>query len=80
MQKWRVLGLCYNCDEKFIPRHKCNVSQFFLLLDDLDPLDDAREDTVPTIEASNTIHFHFFSQALTGNNSSKNPQIHRDHS
>jgi len=71
MQERHALRLCYNCDEKFIPGHKCNTSHFSLLLDDLDPLDDPREDTVPTIEASNTIHFHLSSQGLIGNNSPK---------
>jgi len=41
-------------------------------LDDLEPLDDAKEDMAPTIEASNTIHFHLSSQALTRNTSPKN--------
>ncbi|KAA8546866.1 hypothetical protein F0562_003295 [Nyssa sinensis] len=31
MQKRRVKGLCFNCDEKFVPRHKCKRSQLLLL-------------------------------------------------
>jgi len=29
MQERRALGLCYNCDEKFILDHKCTSSRFF---------------------------------------------------
>lgn len=31
IQKRREKGLCFNCDEKFVPRHKCMVTQAFLL-------------------------------------------------
>lgn len=31
MQKRRAQGLCFNCNEKFTPGHKCQVSQLLLL-------------------------------------------------
>jgi hypothetical protein len=31
MQKRREKGLCYNCDEKFQPGHRCNRLRLFLL-------------------------------------------------
>lgn len=31
MQRRRVQGLCFNCDEKFTPGHKCRGPQFLLL-------------------------------------------------
>jgi len=32
LQDHRVVGLCYNCDEKKIPRHKCTTHHFLLSL------------------------------------------------
>lgn len=37
MQDIRALGLCYNCDEKFIPGHKCTSNRFLLLLIEDEP-------------------------------------------
>ena len=31
MKKNREKGLCFNCDEKFVPGHRCKVSQVFLI-------------------------------------------------
>jgi hypothetical protein len=31
MQEMREKGLCYNCDEKFQPGHRCNRPRLFLL-------------------------------------------------
>ena len=31
MQKKRTSGLCFNCDEKFVPRRKCKGPQLLLL-------------------------------------------------
>jgi len=71
MQERRALGLCYYCDEKFIPDHKCTTSRFLLLLDDPIPNIDPTEDTSPSNESTNTIHFHLSPQALTGTISPK---------
>lgn len=30
-QARREKGLCFNCDEKFVPGHKCNLQQAFLI-------------------------------------------------
>jgi len=32
VQERRALGLCYNCDEKVTPGHKCSIGRFLLLL------------------------------------------------
>jgi len=39
LQDRRVVGLCYNCDEKFYPGHKC-TTQFLLCLGDEGQLED----------------------------------------
>ena len=31
MQARREKGLCYNCDEKFSPRHQCKTQQVYML-------------------------------------------------
>ncbi|OMP09787.1 Retroviral aspartyl protease [Corchorus olitorius] len=31
MQAWRAKGLCYNCDEKYTPGHRCRTIPFLLL-------------------------------------------------
>ena len=69
MQERRALGLCYNCDEKFIPGHKCTTSRFLLLLDE--PISEPIEDPSPATDYTNTIHFHLSPQALTGTISPK---------
>lgn len=33
MQQRRAQGLCFNCDERFHPGHRCKTKQFLLLLD-----------------------------------------------
>ena len=42
MQQRRAQGLCFNCDERFHPGHRCKPKLFLLLLDDdvSDPLTD----------------------------------------
>ena len=32
LQEHRAIGLCYNCDEKIFPGHKCITKRFLLLL------------------------------------------------
>lgn len=71
MQERRAQGLCYNCDDKFIPGHKCSTPKFLLLLAEEDtttletpqPMDDIIEDN------PETLHFQLSSQAIQGNNS-----------
>jgi hypothetical protein len=36
MQKRRVQGLCFNCNERFTPGHRCAVPHVFIMEDDLD--------------------------------------------
>lgn len=31
MQRRREKGLCFNCDEKFVPGHKCKAKQAFMI-------------------------------------------------
>jgi len=39
MQERRAQGLCYYCNEKFLPYHKCASKKFLLLtIDDEDPI------------------------------------------
>ena len=42
MQKRRTQGLCFNCDEKFTPGHRCRGPQLLLLegSSNTDSLDD----------------------------------------
>jgi hypothetical protein len=35
MLKWiecQLKGLCYNCDEKYFPRHKCKEQKLFMAI------------------------------------------------
>ena len=72
MQERRALGLCYNCDEKFILGHKCSTSRFVLVLDDTKPFFEVLEDPIDPIHHANMVHFHlsphlyknFFAQTL----------------
>jgi len=71
MQERRVLGLCYNCDEKFISGKKCTTSYFLLLLDDPETTAESTEDIPSSVDYTNTIHFHLSPQVLTGTISPK---------
>lgn len=31
MQKWGKNGLCFNCDERFTPRNRCEVKHLFII-------------------------------------------------
>nr|KYP43838.1 Retrotransposable element Tf2 [Cajanus cajan] len=70
MQERRALGLCYNCDEKFMPGHRCTTPKFLLLLCeeetdtcpfliDTPPADSPSQNTMGS-------HFHLSTSALTG--------------
>ncbi|GMJ02876.1 hypothetical protein HRI_003956800 [Hibiscus trionum] len=48
MQLRRDKGLCFYCDEKFTPGHKCKTPQLFLL-------DDGGKDTIPPAETDGDI-------------------------
>nr|KYP41447.1 hypothetical protein KK1_037174 [Cajanus cajan] len=70
MQERRALGLCYNCDEKFMLDHRCNTPKFLLLLCD-EKIDTCPFfiDTPPTDSSSHSTmgsHFHLSTSALTG--------------
>ncbi|KAH9666617.1 hypothetical protein KPL70_020713 [Citrus sinensis] len=78
MQTRRAQGLCFNCDERFKPGHRCRTRPFLLLLTE-EPSESFQEeeilveDTVPTEETANPspeISFH----ALIGTTS---PQTFR---
>ncbi|WVZ13294.1 hypothetical protein V8G54_017824 [Vigna mungo] len=53
MQNRRDRGLCYNCDEKYNPGHRCKSRFFFLVHDDEEtipfdhPPDDSIDSTIP---------------------------------
>ncbi|XP_077218748.1 uncharacterized protein LOC143852956 [Tasmannia lanceolata] len=48
MQLRRDKGLCYNCDEKFAPGHRCKSRQLFLLDSEEELLNDTTEEISPT--------------------------------
>lgn len=73
LQERRAQGLCYNCDEKFIPGHKCQTPKFLLLMtDEDDPLQDP---TVPIEdlpdEEDAPLHFQISPNAIHGHTSPK---------
>ena len=49
MQVRRDRGLCYTCDEKFSPGHRCPNRQFLFLLHDDDPPSDASSSSFPDV-------------------------------
>jgi predicted aspartyl protease len=68
MQERRALGLCYNCDEKFVVGHRCATGRYLLLI--LDPEEPVEPNEPPpdsddTIPAEET-YFQLSHQALTG--------------
>jgi hypothetical protein len=73
MQERRALGLCYNCDEKYVTGHRCATGRYLLLI--LDP-DEQIENHEPQTEPDYTItaeetYFQLSHQALTGQLSPK---------
>jgi predicted aspartyl protease len=68
MQERRALGLCYNCNEKYVVSHRCATGRYLLLILDPDEQIDTNEeqpDLVDTITAEET-YFQLSPQALTG--------------
>jgi hypothetical protein len=64
MQERRAQGLCYNCDEKFVPGHKCYSRCFLLLM----VVEVNQKETYPELsqpEEQDAINFQLSSQALT---------------
>lgn len=59
MQKRRAQGLCFNCDEKFTPGHKCRGPHILLLEANSDPVDE--EDIESQIEPQPEISLHAIS-------------------
>jgi len=74
LQERRTQGLCYNCDEKFTPGHKCSTARFLLLMDHPESPIDPPIDPPPTNpnipEVEDTIHY-LSPQAFSGNPSPK---------
>lgn len=71
VQERRALGLCYNCDEKFIPGHKCGASRFLLLIldDEENPQDtpeSAEVDEDQTLSSQPDTYFTLSPQAVSG--------------
>jgi hypothetical protein len=68
MQERRALGLCYNCDEKFVVGHRCATGRYLLLI--LDP-EEPIEPNEPQLEPDDATpaeepYFQLSHQALTG--------------
>ncbi|XP_058757747.1 uncharacterized protein LOC131631003 [Vicia villosa] len=69
LQERRAQGLCFNCDEKFIPGHKCAAGKFLLLLDDDDDsfIQDTHDQQGTTVSTeSNETYFQLSPQAAIG--------------
>ncbi|OMO53595.1 Retrotransposon gag protein [Corchorus olitorius] len=60
MQARRAKGLCYNCDEKYSPGHKCRTTPFLLMQieDDEEPGELLSLETTPAPPALSTIPLH----------------------
>lgn len=61
LKKKRSLGLCFSCDERFTPGHKCKQPQLFIMEGEHDS-DDSNEEERDEIDPSPEITLH----ALTG--------------
>jgi hypothetical protein len=67
----RTQGLCFHCDEKFVPGHKCSTGRFLLLMTEEEEYVEIEEPTPertnqePTT-ATNETFFQLSPQALTG--------------
>lgn len=59
LQERRAQGLCYNCDEKYIPGHKCTTPKFLLLMTEEDepPTQDQTLIEEAPIEEYQPVHF-----------------------
>ncbi|CAJ2638860.1 unnamed protein product [Trifolium pratense] len=69
----RAQGLCFHCDEKFVPGHKCKTPRFLLLVVDdeyvdiMEPGEEPAAEAEPkTIVETNETFFQLSTQALTG--------------
>lgn len=74
LQERRSQGLCYNCDEKFIPGHKCATAKFLLLLDEEDNTSMSENPVLIedlTEDDPGLIHFQLSLHAINGNPSPK---------
>ncbi|KAL0319961.1 UNVERIFIED_CONTAM: Retrovirus-related Pol polyprotein from transposon.6 [Sesamum radiatum] len=85
LQSRRAQGLCFNCDEKFAPGHKCKSNQFLLLLaddseaadfpplptDHLPPPPPAPPLFLSSEPAADSLHFQLSDAAFSGPPSSR---------
>jgi len=70
LQERRALGLCYNCDEKFVAGHKCASGRFLLLLvdDEIEPaveVDETDPPPEPVDPDPADTYFHLSTHAIT---------------
>ncbi|KAJ4965781.1 hypothetical protein NE237_017630 [Protea cynaroides] len=80
MQQRRECGLCYNCDDKLSPGHRCKNRQFFLLDVELDETSIELPDSAPLpydaeIEETH-IHSEISYNALAGQSSLHTLRLH----
>jgi predicted aspartyl protease len=66
MQEHRALGLCYNCDEKFVIGHKCATGRYLLLILEPDETYEEEEALPDTTHNSTETYFQLSTHALTG--------------
>lgn len=68
LQERRTQGLCYNCDEKFIPGHKCAPPKFLLLMTEDDDPNTTDPLVIEEIQDSDhePLHFQLSPEAVNG--------------
>lgn len=71
MKRKRSMGLCFSCDERSSPGHKCKKSQL-LLMEGEDTKDEEEEEFVDSQE---TVKLEMFLQSLTGWGSPKTLRV-----
>ncbi|XP_058726191.1 uncharacterized protein LOC131597514 [Vicia villosa] len=75
LQERRTQGLCFNCDEKFVPGHKCSAGKFLLLMiddeDDINNPDSVTQDEQITDSSAEETYFQLSPQAVSGQFSPK---------
>ncbi|CAL9234153.1 unnamed protein product [Arabidopsis halleri] len=69
MKRKRSLGLCFSCDERYSPGHKCKTSQLLLMIGEDACDEDDEEEFHEAVEPEITLH------ALSGWDSSKTIRV-----
>lgn len=73
MKHKRSLGLCFSCDERYSPGHKCKRSQLLLMVGE-----DVEEEEDEFLDSHDTVEPEISLQSLTGWGSPKTLQVQID--